>query len=374
MLVPRRLRIEKEVIVRIRRNLNGRGKLSASLGQEVRPEEIIGIGEFSGGFTTLNLSQALEVSAREVEKALRKSLGSRIYKGELLAYKSGWLLKKAKYITSPIDGIFDFLNRETGEIRITRMPEKTNLPAGVYGVVEEVDESLGQVTIRTQVSRVWGVCGSGRVREGILEMISRRGDLLEKKVISPKFEGHILVNGSLIQKESIMMGISNGINGIITGGINASDYKSIAGGRLIFPKKLENDIGLSLLVCEGFGSLPLGEDIYELLLEHKDRFVTIDGNHTILNLPAYQSSCMNKIRKTKLPKVADSDFNQISLVDLTVGQKVRAVGTSYASEQGKVVAIDRSKTLLGSGISSYLITVVTNRRKIQVPTNNLEVI
>ncbi len=374
MNAPRRVRIEKAVIARIYRSLTGKGKLMVSPGQEVTPEEIIGIGELSAGFTSLSISSLLGVDPKDIKKYLRKNLGQRIYKGELVAYKSASWFSKAKYVACPTDGILDFINEKNGEVKITRLAQKTELPAGVYGIVESLDQNLGQIAIRTQVSRVWGVCGSGRPRDGILEIITKRNDALGKANVMPKHDGSILVNGSLLARESVMMGISNGVSGIITGGISASDYKAIAGGRLVFPKKLENDIGMSVIACEGFGSQPIGEDIYELLSEYDHRFVTIDGNHAFLNLPSYESDSMIKIRKTNLPEEQSQLFGQPELVELKLGQMVRVVGSSYSSEQGKVVAMDSSKTLLPSKISAFLVTVATARRKIQVPVENVEVI
>lgn len=373
-LVPNRIRIEKDIVVRIYRTLQGKGKISVAVGQEVTPEEIIGSSEFSSGFRKLNLAELLGVSPNETGKYLKRKLGSRIYKGELLAYKSARFFKKPKVITCPTDGILDFINEKSGEVRITILPKKIDLPAGVYGIVEACNNTLGQVVIRTQVSKVYGVCGSGRMRDGILQILIKRDDLIGKTAISPKLEGHILVNGSLISKESIMAAISCGVSGIITGGINASDYKSIAGGSLVFPKKLENDIGVSIVVCEGFGSQALGEDIYGILSKYEDRFVTIDGDHSYINLPSFESSCMIKLRKTKLPPIESLSLGETQLIELSLGQRVRVVGPTFTAEQGKIIAIDKSLTRLPSGIQTLLATIETRRRKIRLPTTNVEVI
>lgn len=372
--VTERLRIEKDVIVRMHRFLEGAGKLSVSVGQEVTPDEIIGRSEFSGGFIIINLSKILEESPNQASKYLKKQLGARIYKDELLAYKGGWLFRKPKFVTCPTDGILDYINSQTGEVRITRLPQKIDLPAGVYGIVEYVSRDRTQATIRTQVSKVYGIGGSGKVREGILKVATRRSDLVGRKEISLKFEGNIVVDGSLISRDSLLAAISDGVSGIITGGINSADYKSISGGRITFPKKLENDIGISVVVCEGFGSQPLGEDIYEMLSSYEGKFVTIDGNRALVNLPSFESSCMNKIRKTRLPKNDILTFEETQQVELALGQKVRVIGSSYASEQGRVIAIDKGKSLLPSGLYTYLTTIETKRRKIRLPATNLEVI
>jgi len=374
--VPVRLRVEKNAVTRITRALNGRGTLNVRVGQQISPEEIIGSSTISAGFRTINLSSLLSVAPAEVERLLVRKLNQRIYKGELLAQKKGWLGKKI--VTAPTDGILDFLNNKTGELRITFMPKKVNLPAGVFGIVEAVDQERGQIIIRTEVCRIYGMLGSGHFREGILRILSRKDELISKSGVKPEYEGNILVGGSLYLKEAISTAISIGVSGIITGGIDAGDYRAVASGRLVFPKKIDNDVGISIVVCEGFGSIPIGMDIFETLQNFEGKFILIDGNKSSVILPSFLSSCMVKIKSTKLPdlpKTGFSDTDRTTIIsELKIGLKVRVVGNSYFGEQGKLVAVNDSLSLLPSGIYDYLATVETARRKIQVPVANLEII
>lgn len=372
-----RLRVEKDVILRLHRILKGKGTISVSKNQEVVPEDIIGTSQISKGFRVLNLAEILQVGPSDVTKYLKRTIGQRIFKGELLAYRSGWLVGK-KVVISPTDGIVDFLNPETGELRLTLLPKIEDLPAGVYGVVEVVDQEKGQVIIKTQASIIHGMFGSGRVRDGILRIISKRDELVGKTYITPKHFEQILVGGSLVFKEAISYAISSGVSGIITGGINAKDYKGMAGGRLIFPKKLENDVGVSIVVCEGFGSIPIGEDIYEVLKEANNRYVSIDGNRGEIYLPSYESKSITRVKNTKLPEMVGVGSRFSTKLErsyeLEVGAKVRIVGNSYLGEQGKVIALDQTQTVMPSGIKTFLVTIETKRRTIQVPVVNIEVI
>jgi len=374
--VPIRIRVEKDVIVRINRVLQGKGTITVVPNQQVKPSDIIGTSNFSSGFRILNLAALLAVSAKDVEKYLKRALGQRIYKGELLAFKSGGIFEGKKTVIAPTDGVLDYLNPETGEMRMTLLPKSLELPAGVFGIVEAIDPEKGKVTIIAQSSRIHGMFGSGRLRDGTLELLGKREALIVNSMISPKSEGHILVGGSLIYKDALSAAISCGINGVITGGINAKDYKSMAGGKLIFPKKLENDIGLSIVVCEGFGSIPIGWDIYELLSQYNNRFISIDGNRGIIDLPSFEQSSMTRVSHTKLPPIQEdiNTENVSKVLELKVGLICRVVGNSYPGEQGKITAIDSSLTLLPSGISCALATIETKRRKIKVPIVNLEVI
>lgn len=373
------LRVEKDVVTRIRRFLGGKGILNVSVGQQVTPEEVIGTSTIPSGFRTLNLCQLLSISPTEVENHLIRKVGQRIYKDELLAYKKGFLLGGHKVVTAPTDGILDFLNPKTGELRVSFIPKKVNLPAGVYGIVEEVDKERGVTIIRMQGSRIHGMLGSGGSRDGILQILNTKDSLVSKSAILTKYEDYVLVGRNLFFKDAISASISAGVSGIITGGINAKDYKAMAGGRLIFPKKLDNDIGISIVVCEGFGSIPIGDDIFEILSKYEGKFVSVDGNKAQILLPSFESDSMVKVKNTKLPQPADGELaldleHKDSILELKVGLKVRVVGSSFSGEQGTVVAINESETLLPSGIRAYLVTIEGARRKIQVPVANLEVI
>src|SRR3989304_3365830 len=209
------LRVEKDVITRVRRVLQGKGRLNVNVGQIVTPSEIIGNATTSAGFRILNLSTLLSVFPQDVEKFLAKKIGQRIYKDELLAFKKGWLFGTKKAITSPTDGILDFLNNKTGELKINFLPKKVDLPAGVYGVVEEVDEEKGQVVIRIQASQIYGVFGSGRPRDGTLHILGKKDDLISKDKVQVKYDGCILVGGSLFFKDTITSAISIGVRGFV---------------------------------------------------------------------------------------------------------------------------------------------------------------
>lgn len=374
-----RLRVEKDVVTRVKRALRGKGQFRVKAGQEVWPDEIIGSAEVSSGFRTLNLSELLDVSPKDVEKYLKRKIGQRIYRGELLAFRKEWLFAGKKVITAPTDGVLDFLNIQTGKLRISLFPKKTDLPAGVYGVVEIVDQERGQVIIRTQVSRIHGMFGSGRSRDGSLHILGKKDDLISKANLDASYDGQVLVGGSLVFKDAIPIAISAGTSGIITGGIDAEDYRGMAGGRLVFPRKLDNDIGISIVVCEGFGSVPIGDDIFEILFEYEGKFVFIDGNKALINLPSFSSSSLIKVKNTKLPQMQTDNLTEGSdytktVSELEAGMKVRIIGNSYLGEQGRIMAIDNVPTLMPSKIKAYLATVETKRRKIQVPVANLEII
>ena len=376
LLTTKRLRVEKDVIVRIQRLLRGNGKILVSEGREVSPEDIIGSSTLFSGFRTMNLSNLLKVKPSDVAKYIRRGVGQRIYKDELLAFKKGRFFTADKVITSPTDGILDFINNLTGEVRISLLPKKIELAAGVYGVVEKVDEKVGLCLIRAQVTKIYGVFGIGRNRDGTLMMVTKRDGVISKVMISEKFDDYILAGGSLSSKDTLHAAISAGVNGMIIGGINATDYKEVLGGHISFQRRLDEDMGLSLVICEGFGQIGLAEDIYDILKEYDGNFISVDGNASTISLPSYSSSSMIRVRKTELAENRQdtSSETKFDVLEINEGVKVRIIGSSFTGEQGKVIALDKTESLIPSQMRSYLVTVETKRRKIQVPYQNLEII
>lgn len=366
------IRIEKDIVTRVTRTLSGKGELSVKEGQEVSPDEIIGTSISLSGFRILNVARELNINPREVNKFLTKKINQTVYKGELIALKKG-LFGGKKVITSPTDGIIDFLNPATGELKISFLPKKINLPAGVYGIIEKTDKERGQVVIRTQACRVRGVFGTGRQRDGILHIMAGREALIGIDAVKDVYAGRILAGGGLFFRQAISQAISCGVKGIITGGINASDWRAMAGGRIIFPKKLDNDVGVSMVVCEGFGAVPLAADIFGLLSAFEGKFIFIDGNKGIISLPSYSSSIMEKVRKTALPPLENNE-NAAVVTELKTGSRVRVVGNSYFAYQGKLLAINKTPTLLASKLKTIMALVETPAKKIEVPVANLEAI
>jgi hypothetical protein len=378
LIANRRVRVIENQVIYIKRQLPKPGQILVSQGHEVSPADIIGHSTVSAGFRTVNLAKQLNVSPKDAQRYLQRQISQKIYKGELLAYKKGGLLSKEKLIVSPLDGVVDFFDEQTGNLRISYLPHMVDLPAAVYGVVEQIDENKSEVLIKTQATQVYGMLGSGRSREGTLNILGNRSDLTDRERISKLNANHILVSGGLIYAGALAQAISSGVHGIITGGINGSDFKNIRGGRLIVPGNLGNDIGLSLIVCEGFGSIPIGEDIFSVLQKFNNQFAIIDGNGTRITLPSCESGCIINIRKVTLPPSAREKFTdptpETSAIPLEVGQKVRVVASRYMGEQGIITAIDGTVTMLESKINTYLVTITNKSRKIKVPYLNLEII
>lgn len=371
-----RPRIIKEVVTLLPREIPGNGPILVKQNQEVSPADVLGLSLTSAGFRMVNLSKALSTSPKDVGKYLQKEIGQAVFRGEVLAVKPGVLGKKT--YQSPTDGILQTLDQSSGDLKIAYLPERQKVLSAVFGIVQKIDQIRRQVIIKTQGTEILGILGSGKVREGNLIFLGGRGAVTDEKRIVPKLTDHIVVSGGLIYKEALRNAVAISVRGVVVGGINASDFRSMAGGTLVKKQSMATDVGLSLMVTEGFGTFPIGEDIFSYLLKYNDKFVSIDGNRRRLFLPSLDKDAMLKIKATALPRREEEillkPFIEPFVADLKIGMMVRIVAAPFLGEEGKVISIDAVPTKLSSGIVTYLLVVEGKSRKIKVPVPNIEII
>lgn len=372
LFANRRIRIKPSICMMVKRQLKGPGRILVQKNTDVSPHDVIGHYKQTLGFTVINAASELGVNPSEVPKLLKKSVGQTVFKGELVASKKG--LFKNSQILSPTDGIFQSLNEKTGEITYKLIPKDMPLSAGVFGIVENVDPQKGEVIIKSMMTEVYGVYGSGNEKEGFINVIAGPTDLVDKEHVSIKNKGQIIVAGSLIMEATIKKALGCGVSGIVCGGLNMDDYLAMALS-LNPQKRVGTEIGISIIASEGFGLLPMGDDFYEILKRYAGRFAIIQGNLGRILLPSDDPNSILSCRKIALPlKEALGVKPELSIEELKKGSKVRLIAAPFMGAQGEVLAIDGSPTKLESGISTYLITIGTRFKKIKIPYSNVEII
>lgn len=373
--VNSRTRIKTDQITHITRNMpSSINKINVRLGDEVSPDCVLAEGKTTVGFRVVNLAKELNVPPSEALQYISRPLGSNIYKDELLASKKSVFGLREKILLSPDDGIIDFYDEREGILRIKLFPKIVKLACGVWGIIDDINETKGAIKIRTTASFIYGVLGSGKEREGTLNVIGSNEVLVGSRQLETTMKGQIIVGGEIIFADGLERAVELGIGGLISGGIDAKNYKSVAGGWNVFSRRWA-DIGISVLVTEGFGSIHMGNDIFNLLQKNHGNFSILDGNKNRLILPSNSQNSMIYIRKTKLPEGAFTDMGpQLVAATLQLKQLVRIIGNDNFGKQGIVEAIDKTPSKLESGVTSTLVTVDIGNKKVRVCYQNLEII
>ena len=350
------------------------GQILVHQNEEIKPSDIIGKYHQVGGFRSVNLAQQLGVRPSDVKKYLKREMGKTIYQGELLAVKSGFFRKKE--VTAPTDSVMQSLDEKTGIMVLRLLPKELPVLSGVYGIVDLIDAQTGNIYIKTMVTNIYGVLGSGKQREGILHVVGSQKSIILEDQIPSDIHQAIILGGSLFYIEALRKALENGASGIISGGINARDFKSIVGASN-FKQGYGNDAGISLLIQQGFGGMPINNEIYQAMWLYEGKFVFIDGNARKVMLPSNDPDSILRLRSVMLPIVQNGqhpDTLELTTTTLKEGDQVRIIWPPYMGSVGKVIAIDSATSLLPSGVSTYMVTLELAGQKLKVPYSNLEVV
>ncbi|MDP2671217.1 MAG: hypothetical protein Q8P13_02020 [bacterium] len=333
------------------RKFPGKGKASVKVGDSVAAADIVAHCEVSAGQRLVKVAHSLGVGAREVEKYLIRSVGDRIYQGEVIARRTGVLGLGKKEVKSPADGLI-FGVDVNGDLIIKFMPTSIRLAAGASGKVTDVSED--GVTISTNVTEVAAPIASGKERDGALKVVGSHNDFLLPQHIDASASGKIIVGGALVERATIEKALTVGVHGIVVGGINYRDFLSLGVG---------SDVGLTVLVTCGYGAFPMGEDIHDKLKALEGYFAFISGEKAKLVIPDLNA----KTTKANQPSVE-------SWKKLGVGDKVRVLHEKEEKLLGKVLELKENQVLPSTVIAETALVELTDGKKVEVAAANLQIV
>ncbi len=144
---------------------------SVKEGDKVEAESVVAHCEVSAGQRLVKVAHVLGVSRKSVKKYLLRSVGDRIYQGEIMARKKGVFGLGKNELRSPVDGVITDID-QNGDIIVKFLPMPTRLVAGAPGMIVNVRED--SVTVRTFGTEVKGAGGLGKAREGIVKVIAKQ--------------------------------------------------------------------------------------------------------------------------------------------------------------------------------------------------------
>ncbi|MBU0708296.1 hypothetical protein KJ596_00930 [Patescibacteria group bacterium] len=359
LVLARRITIENAPRI-IERELPIEGRVLVKPGQQVRPETVIGVCWCASGFKTFNLAKLLKVPASRSKDLILHPIGSRIYKGAVIAKRKQFGgLRELEFI-SPIDGILHDFSEQKGILTIQYAPKEFKLVAGVGGVVDRVIPNRG-VNIGAVVSEVKGVLAAGSDRDGLIKIISNPDIAIASPAITGTCEGKIVVGGALLSKEIIYKCLALKVRGIVCGGIHWRDFNemvTIARGR-------SEDIGTTVFITEGFGYQPMNKQIFEFLTRYENRFAMILSDLVRLVIP--------DLGKTVDGKEYIEDKN-VKLAPIAVGEQVRVIAPPRLDLFGKIAEAELVEDRVESGLRTQTCLVEFEQKTERVPVRNVEII
>jgi hypothetical protein len=347
------------------------GTVLAKVGQQVEAETIVARTELPGNVQTVNVANILGVLPEDVPECLTKPVGSPVKKGEVFAESRSFFgLFRSKCI-APVDGTLESLSTVTGQAILREPPIPVEVDAYVDGTVTEVHEGQG-VTVETKGSFIQGIFGIGGETSGMLHVcVEKPSDALTEAKIGDDARGKVLVGGSHVSTKVLRHAITKGARAVVIGGFDDHDLREFLGYDLGVAITGSEEKGITLVVTEGFGEIPMANRTFDLLKSLEGRKVSVSG--------ATQIRAGVLRPEIVAPRAADPSVSRgdgsHEHSGLEMGSLIRVIREPYFGRLGKVVSLPAELVALETEAKVRVLEVdFGNGSRALLPRANVEMI
>jgi hypothetical protein len=275
------LKILSRTKISKKRQLPLKGIVHLSVGDIVKPDEVVASTELPGNVQMVNVANKLNVEPENVPECMLVELDESISKNQIIAESKGIFGLFKSQLKSPINGTLTSVSEITGQAILSEPPVPVEVDAYTSGTITDVENDEG-VTIETEGALAQGILGIGGENHGILEVLTTSSnDELTADMIQSSHKGKIIVGGSFLTMSTFEHAKGIGVTGILSGGFDYTDLSKILGYSLGVAITGSENIGPSLIITEGFGRIGMADRTYEMLLLNAGKFAAINGSTQI---------------------------------------------------------------------------------------------
>jgi hypothetical protein len=271
------LRVTERTIIRKRRILPIPGDLLVRQGDPVRAETTVARTELPGKVQTVNVVNILGITPSEIRRFMMKHAGDPVRRGETIAENHPFIRWFKTTIPSPVDGTVESISEITGQVILREPPRPLEVPAYIDGRVVKVMEREG-VVVETVAAFLQGIFGLGGEVTGMLALAGNSPDEpLTPERLREDHRGKIVVGGSFAGSDIFRRAKELSIKGLIVGGSNDQDLRDLLGYDLGVAITGTEQIGFTLIVTEGFGTISMADRTFHLLKRMEGWRASISG-------------------------------------------------------------------------------------------------
>lgn len=363
------LKVKRATTVSKTRKLPIRGEVCVKVGDKVNYDTIVARTQISGNPEIVNAALLLRVEAQELREYVTRKVSEKVAEGEVIAASSSLLGLVKKYVTSPVEGTVESISDATGQIIVRGMPVPIEIDAYMPGKVVEVLPGEGAV-IEASGAFVQGIFGIGGETHGKIRMAacSPEKELTADK-ITAEDKGGVLIGGSLVTLEALKRGREAGVSGIVAGGITHSDLKAFVGEEIGVAITGQEEVGLTLIITEGFGRMNMSRRAFDLLKCFEGYMACMNGA-TQIRAGVLRPELIIPHEEREEQMTADA-----LSAGIVPGTPVRVIRPPYFGAIGKVVSLPVELQQVES--KSYvrvLMVELEDRKVVAVPRANVEII
>ena len=271
------LTVTERTTVRRRRILPLPGTVLVKVGDVVHADTAVARAELPGKVVPLNLANQLGIAPDEINDYLVKKEKDSVQKDDVLAENKPFIKWFKTEIRSPITGKVESVSTITGQILLREPPRVLELRGYIDGAIAEVHPDQG-VTVESTCSLVQGIFGIGGETSGELVIGVKTPDQpLLPEQLNASMKGTIVVGGAFLSAATMARAKELGIVGLVVGGIHDKDLRALLGYDLGVAITGTEQVGFTLILTEGFGTIPMAPKTFALLSAHAGQKASISG-------------------------------------------------------------------------------------------------
>jgi len=321
------------------RRLPLKGQTLVKVGDKVGAEQVVLKTELPGKADVVNVMSLLGCQPHEVKQFMVHPLGEHVEKGELLAMRANFFGLFKTRIESPIAGTIESISDVSGQVVMRGAPVPVDVKAYIDGTVVEADEGE-HVTVEVTGSFIQGIFGVGGETYGKIVLAAKTPDEpLTEESFTDDMKGCVVVGGSLITYDGLQKAIACGVHAVVVGGFDDADLKRFLGFDLGVAITGHEELGLTLVMTEGFGKIPMADKTFALLKECEGRCASVNGATQI------RAGVMRPEIIVAVDEKASMSEHEAKLI-LDIGTRVRVIREPYFGLFGTVTGLPAELTKL----------------------------
>jgi len=364
------LRVTARTVVRRLRRLPLKGHVLVGLGDAVGPHDVVARTELPGNVQTVNLASRLGVDPARVVEALRKGVGADVRSGEVLAEANGLFGLARRSVAAPADGFIESVSTVTGQLILREPPIPVEVSAYVRGVVVEVVPDEG-VVVEARGALLQGIFGVGGETWGAVAVaVDSPEAQLTPVRLRPEHRGHVVVGGAHVTLDALRRARELGVAAVVAGGLDDLDLKSLLGRDLGVAITGSEDLGLTVVLTEGFGRIRMSDRAWDLLTARRGRLASVSGATQIRAGVLRPEVLIPESDTTTAAGEAEAGTG------LAVGSLVRVIRAPHFGRVGQVTELPPELRRLETEalVRVLVVTFADDGARAQVPRANVELI
>lgn len=367
------LRVTSDTIIKKRRILPIPGEVLVTEAEQVTATTAVARTALPGKVYPVNVANKLSVAPSEIPSYLHKREGEIVAKNEVFAENNPWIKWFRTQVRAPINGTIENISHVTGQVFLREPPEVIRLSAYIDGTIVEVTPAQG-VVVESRCAFVQGIFGVGGETSGAITLAVKNPDeVLTADHLTPEYKGQIVIGGALAQKETFARARKLGICALIVGGVHDRDLRDLLGYDLGVAITGTEKIGFTLIITEGFGTIPMAKRTFDLLSAKIGQKASCSGA-TQIRAGVIRPEIIIPLDNTKEFHVPRSTFH-VSEGGIKVGDTIRIIREPYFGAIARVKALPAElQAIPTESPARVLVATLPDGQEVTIPRANVEMI